>query len=108
MVLFRFGFSFSWHPVVPLASLNSVIIWVDLCPPSFCWCFYDLRRKALSLDLVFTVVLPLDTDGFVLSTMSSPCGKVSRQKFDVDMESSSLLVVLSSRRLSLPPPPPPS
>src|SRR3954469_15323399 len=106
MVLFRFGFSFSWHPVVPLASLNSVIIWVDLCPPSFCWCFYDLRRKALSLDLVFVVVPPLDTDGFVLSTMSSPCGNLSRQKFDVDMESSSLLVVLnSSSSLASPSPP---
>src|SRR3954464_5424712 len=65
MVLFRFGFSFSWHPVVPLASLNSGNIWVVLCHPSFCRCFYDLRREALSLDLVFTAVHPLDTDGFV-------------------------------------------
>ena len=106
MVLFRFGLSFSWHPVVPLASLNSVIIWVVLCHPSFCRCFYDLRREALSLDLVFTVVLPLDTDGFVFSTMSSLCGNLSRQKFDVDMESSSLLVVLnSSSSLASPFPP---
>src|SRR4051812_43334423 len=62
-------------PVVPLTSLNSVIIWVIHCHPSFCRCFYNLRRKSLSLDLVFTIILPLDTDGFVFSTMSSLCGK---------------------------------
>src|SRR3954469_25042359 len=106
MVLFRFGFSFSWHPVVPLASLNSVIIWVDLCPPSFCRCFYDLRREALSFDPVIVFFPPLDTDGFVFSTKSSLCGNLSRQKFDVDMESSSLLVVLSSSSSLASPSPP--
>src|SRR3954470_7260173 len=55
---------------------------------------YDLRRKSLFFDLVFAIVLPLDTDGFVFPTMSSLCGKLSRPKFDVDMEQSPLLVVL--------------
>jgi hypothetical protein len=83
-------------PVVPLASLVSDIIWVIHCHPSFYRCFYDLRQKSLSLDLVFAIVLPLVTDVFVIPTMSSLCGNLSRPKFDVDMEQSPLLVVLSS------------
>jgi hypothetical protein len=81
-------------PVVPLASPILGIIWVIHCHPSFYRCFYDLRRKSLSLDLVFAIVLPLVTDVFVIPTMSSLCGNLSRQKFDVDMEQSPLLVVL--------------
>src|ERR1041385_3726429 len=81
-------------PVVPLASPILGIIWVIHCHPSFYRCFYDLCRKSLSLDLVFVIVLPLVTDGFVFLTMSSLCGNLSQRKFDVDMEQSPLLVVL--------------
>src|SRR3954462_8360764 len=61
-------------PVVPLASPILGFIWVIHCHPSFCRCFHDLRRKALSFDPDLVVVLPLDTDGFVFPTMSSLCG----------------------------------
>src|SRR3954471_6684535 len=56
--------------------------------------FSRLASKTLSFDPVIVVVPHLNTDGFVFSMMSSLCGKLSRQKFDVDMEQSPLLVVL--------------
>src|SRR3954470_10850584 len=56
--------------------------------------FSRLASKTLSFDPVIVVVPPLDTGGFIFPTMSSLCGNLSRQKFDVDMEQSPLLVVL--------------
>src|ERR1041385_5937284 len=78
---FRFS-GFGYHLGRPLPSL--------LFPGVFTTCV----GKHYSFDQVFIVGLPLDTDGFVFPTMSSLCGILSRQKFDVDMEQSPLLVVL--------------
>ena len=77
-----FSFSdFGYHLGHPLTSILLLV-------------FSRLASKTLSFDPVIVVVPPLDTDGFVFSTMSSLCGNLSRQKFDVDMEQSPLLVVL--------------
>ena len=56
--------------------------------------FSRLASKTLSFDPVIFAVPPIDTDGFVFSTMSSLRGNLSRHEFNVDMEQGPLLVVL--------------
>src|SRR3954462_1812209 len=59
------------NPVVPLDFQLWCTSGSSFALPPFAQCFHDLRRKALSFDLAFVVVLPLVTDGFVFPTMSS-------------------------------------
>src|SRR4051812_8752364 len=67
--------------------------------------FSRLASKTLSFDLVFTIVLPLDTDGFVFSTKSSLCGNFISTEVRRRHGAESLVGGVEDRRLSSLPPP---
>ena len=69
--------------VVPLDFPIPDKVLVVLCPPSSCRCFHDLRRKALSFDLIFVVVLPFDLLMVLFFDVAISLRKASRRRFIV-------------------------